>query len=468
MLDWLVANAPQEVVDAAHIARFTTNEQYFASGSEINKFKCWPGYVQFDFNAAAPTFIEGAESAGAVWYWEHTGIVLVTEEGETTERKERADFTTGEVNHEDVSVPQSVVTGVIATDPEGNYVKFVAKKGVVLACGDYGGNSQMYCALQDEQRWLWESHGLDTGDMHTMGFGRDGSGIKMGMWAGGTLDPGPRCLVSPQVMFESDDFATNVLRWGSGFNAAATEFASGSGGVSQNPWGAPFVCMDSTGRRFTDEAFLGIFGILSQVERRKPGRYYFFFDAKWKEQMSNMAPEHFSQPVGVPDSVDYDAIFQSWVDAGADGAPTEKGGTTCAWAANTLEELFDYMGLDEEMKANVSAELERYNGFCENGEDEDFGRDPKLLYSISEPPFFGMYSVEEKPMTGTVTLNGLVIDDDQRVLDKNYNPIVGLYASGNNSGGRFAVQYSTPMSGLTIGFAFTLGRQLGMALAAQE
>ncbi len=77
-----------------------------------------------------------------------------------------------------------------------------------------------------------------------------------------------------------------------------------------------------------------------------------------------------------------------------------------------------------------------------------------------------MYSVEEKPMLGTVALNGLVIDDDQRVLDKNYNPIFGLYASGNNSGGRFAVQYSTAISGLTLGMAMTLGRVLGKATKA--
>lgn len=48
-------------------------------------------------------------------------------------------------------------------------------------------------------------------------------------------------------------------------------------------------------------------------------------------------------------------------------------------------------------------------------------------------------------MVGTVTLNGLVIADKQRVLDKRCNPIVGLYAAGNNSDGRFAVQYSTQM-----------------------
>ena len=86
---------------------------------------------------------------------------------------------------------------------------------------------------------------------------------------------------------------------------------------------------------------------------------------------------------------------------------------------------------------------------------------------MNKPPYYAIMSVDEKPMVGTVTLNGLVIDDKQRVLDKRYNPIVGLYATGNNSGGRFAVQYSTPMPGLTLGMAMTLGRVLGKELAAK-
>lgn len=465
MIDWLLGKAPQEVLDKVHVAHFTTNSAYFEMGSNVNGFTCWPGYVQVDFQTTAPVLIEEAESKSATWYWEHTGVVLTTETEEVPVQKETVDAN-GTVSFVEASEPHVTVTGVIAEDPDGSYIKFVGKKGVVLACGDYGGNPEMFRALQDEQRWLFESHGLDAEGLHCMGFGRDGSGIKMGMWAGATLDPGPRCLVSPQVMYQSTDFATNVLRWGSGFNAAASELAAGSGGASQNPWGTPFMCVDSSGRRFTDETFLGVFGMLSQVERRKPGRYYFFFDNKWKEMMSRMSPEHFSQPVGVPDSIDYDMLFNSWVERGAEGAPTEDNGTVCAWAANSLDELFDYMDFDDEMRASVQEEIDRYNQFCDKGEDEDFGRDPKMLLSISEPPFFGMYSVEEKPMTGTVALNGLVIDDDQRVLDSNYNPIGGLYASGNNSGGRFAVQYSTPMSGLTLGMAMTLGRQLGRDLAS--
>jgi hypothetical protein len=70
-------------------------------------------------------------------------------------------------------------------------------------------------------------------------------------------------------------------------------------------------------------------------------------------------------------------------------------------------------------------------------------------------------------MTGTVTLNGLMVNEDQAVIDKNYNPIVNLYAVGNSSGGIFSSFYVTPIQGLTLGIAMTLGRVLGQELAAR-
>ena len=44
----------------------------------------------------------------------------------------------------------------------------------------------------------------------------------------------------------------------------------------------------------------------------------------------------------------------------------------------------------------------------------------------------------------------------------------GLYASGNNSGGRFGSFYSTPIQGVSLGMALTLGRVLGKELSGQE
>lgn len=452
MMDWLIEHCPPEVQDAVLIHNLNSNTKYIEMGSEINRFTSWPGTVQLNFNAAAATLIEEAESKGAKWYWETTGVVLVKEEGTTTEKAEKTDAD-GVVTFYDKEVPQTKVTGVIAKNKAGEYIKFVAKKAVVMAGGDYGGNAAMYEALQDEKRWLWKSHGLDTSNMKCAVFGRDGSGIKMALWAGATMDPGPRTLVDPQVMFSSDTYATNVLRWGASFNGAA------------NPWGCPFVLLDSEGKRFTDECFLGVFGVENQIDRRKPGRYYAIFDSHWEELMERMPPDHFGIPVGAEGDIDLKETFASWVERGPLGAEENKGSSVCAWGANTLEDLLDYMGFDAEHKATITAEIERYNQFCANGEDEDYARDPKMLLPVNEGPFYGYYCVDEKPMTGTVTLNGVNIDEYQRVLDVNYNPIVNLYATGNNSGGRFAIQYSTPMQGLTLGMAMTLGRVLGKELA---
>ena len=143
----------------------------------------------------------------------------------------------------------------------------------------------MYVALQDEQRELYKSHGLDTSDLKCSGFGRDGSGIKMGMWAGASMDPCARTLVSPQVRYNSEHYATNILRWGGSFTEG------------ENPWGCPFVWLDESGRRFTDETFLGVFGQLMRAERMKPGRYYAIFDSQYADLISKMPPEHFGIPV---------------------------------------------------------------------------------------------------------------------------------------------------------------------------
>lgn len=59
------------------------------------------------------------------------------------------------------------------------------------------------------------------------------------------------------------------------------------------------------------------------------------------------------------------------------------------------------------------------------------------------------------------TVGGLLTDANQNVLDQNFDPIPGLYATGNCCGRRFGSQYSTPTAGISIGIAITLGREVG-------
>ena len=95
---------------------------------------------------------------------------------------------------------------------------------------------------------------------------------------------------------------------------------------------------------------------------------------------------------------------------------------------------------------------------------------------IEEGPFFGFGSAKGGGFGGNagtmsvslVTLAGLQTNGDLQVLDKDYNPIEGLYAAGNTLGGRYGLQYTTPFSGNSIGMAVTHGRVAGKLITGQE
>jgi fumarate reductase flavoprotein subunit len=468
MVDWLISNSPQEVIDKTTIELLEgANVEYFEDGNGINGYKCWKGTITYPFNAGGfgagngegdvsdvsggKALIQKSEELGAQWFWGYKGIVLETTDEEVPCKVEQVQAD-GVDTITDGTETRTKVTGVIAQDADGNYHRFTGES-IVLTCGGYGANNAMYAALQQNQRELFDAHGLDIANLHTAGFGRDGSGIKMGMWAGGSMDPIQRCLISPEVVYTSDKYSVNIL-----IRQGTYRFA---------------LWLDSNMERFCDEEFMGFFGVLEQMERCKPGRFYAFFDSKYKTLLSRSAPEHFC--AGHSDD-DLDETLAHWLERGAEGEETSGGagettwstGTPCHFAANTWEELFSYMGLTDDEAEKAKASIDRYNELANAGKDIDFGRDPRVLLPIDEPPFYGIIEVQEKPALGTVTLNGLVIDENQRVLDKNYNPIEGLYASGNNSGGRFGTHYSTPIQGVSLGMALTLGRVLGKELSGQE
>lgn len=93
----------------------------------------------------------------------------------------------------------------------------------------------------------------------------------------------------------------------------------------------------------------------------------------------------------------------------------------------TIEEAAEKAGLDPK---TVADQMERYNGFCAAGVDEDFGKEADALIALEEGPF---YIFETIPNVKN-TYGGLVIDDGARVVDENNEPIMGLYAAGETAG----------------------------------
>ncbi|WP_297632046.1 FAD-dependent oxidoreductase, partial [uncultured Slackia sp.] len=79
------------------------------------------------------------------------------------------------------------VTGVVASKTsDGSYVKFVAKKAVVLATGDYSRDKEMLaCYCPEALKFVgFEQEEIDYNTSFVMGGIYGGDGQKMGLWAG--------------------------------------------------------------------------------------------------------------------------------------------------------------------------------------------------------------------------------------------------------------------------------------------
>jgi fumarate reductase flavoprotein subunit len=365
---------------------------------------------------------EKAEARGAKWFFEHHAEICDLEASGAT-------------------------TGVVAKRKDGKYVRFKAKKGVALCAGDFSANREMVLDILDTIRHEAEARG----DLNLVKAGggmgsltRDGSGIRMGLWAGGHVEIGPHSTM-------------------------------GGGDPGSGVW---FMQLDNNGERFYDEA------AGTTLFRPKDSFTVTIMDANWKKVLEMMPPRH-----GAVDTAD----ATSWPPTLNQIDKVRPGPAKYSWGkdryirwslqgdlycANTIGELLDYMDCYKgDTRKKALAEIARYNSMCEKGADEDFGKDPRILKAtaLKNPPFYGtvsnnagtgMFAGGGGISAGMVTTTGLDTDAEGCVLNSEFKPIKGLYAAGNNAGGRFITVYQSPMSGISIGMAMTEGYMLGERLAA--
>jgi len=114
-----------------------------------------------------------------------------------------------------------------------------------------------------------------------------------------------------------------------------------------------------------------------------------------------------------------------------------------ATKADTLEELAGKVGIDA---ANLKATVERFNSYCETGQDPEFGRGsvPWGAYMSGDRfqkvnPNFGpiekgpFYAVHFKRLSNSgISSAGIMADQHLRALDWRNQPIDGLYVAGNS------------------------------------
>ncbi len=387
-------------------------------------YKTWPCNAQFyGYQGNNIEFVHKyvvkyvSETEGCAWDFEREGVKLIQDE-------------TGKV------------TGLFAKGADGTYYRYNCNKGVILCAGDFIGNPEMCWALLNEGMEWGERAGA-TADSWTSAGGRNGMGHKMACWAGGMIEPSPRGWMS-------------------------------IGGGVNGPWGgAPFLSLNARGKRFCNE---GAIAQLDSVCKRQPaGLAAYVTDAKWEETLKAAPLDHGSPNFGMQDywdkmKADMDATVSGQSNTVTIANLAER--TLMAgsvFRADTLEELADLLGYTGTAKQNFLDEIAHYNELCAAGVDSDYGKDAAYMIPIDTAPFFGgagSTSHSANPMM--VTMSGLVTDETQNVVDKDWNPIEGLYAAGNCLGGRYGMGYSTPFAGNSVGMAITHGWIAGHQIGSDQ
>lgn len=445
MFDNLVSILQETAEGAATLDRevfFTHEQKDYATGKARTEYpiycggwRSWCSDAQFQGEISHET-IQGvasrsklpivaqcvrnkASELGAEWFFGTEGVVL--------EQNEAGD-----------------VTGVVARDADGAYVRFAANKGVIVATGDFCNDPAMvWGLLPDIAEWYMRSGmTFEEAKENWFGFsGRTGTGHKMCAWAGGVLEELP----------------------GRG--------AMNQGGGTTGPWGTgPFLLLNSNGERFCNEASSQT--MKGNCARQPFGLMALFTDAKWEQSVCASGVEHGGPNYGRP--VYYEELaddMENAAKAGADGYPCRsvciiERNTTDVYSAQSIEELAAILGYDEETIPKVVESINRYNELCYGGADLDYGKNVEAMIPVDEPPFFGVIGNNDAcTSVGLVTLCGMLTDNKQNVLDVNRKPIRGLYVAGNTLGGRYGLAYSTPTGGNSIGMALTHGRVVGKLVA---
>jgi 3-oxosteroid 1-dehydrogenase len=312
---------------------------------------------------------------------------------------------------EKVIVRDGRVEGV-AAQKEGQPIRILARRGVVLAAGGFAHNQKMrekYQRAPTSTEWTSASPG-NTGDA-----------IRIGLELGAAVD----------LMEEAWWGPTSVPPGEPPFFHVVERSCPGS------------IMVDSAGQRFTNEA------------------------ASYIDVVHAMYAHNCAEVASIPAHFVFDQRFRKHYPLGLTlpgrKPPAAHLRSGYIKVADTLDELAKQAGIDPR---GLLETVTRFNEFAREGKDLDFHRgesaydrhygDPTVkpnpcLAPLDKPPF---YAVAFLP--GDLgTKGGLVTDEHARVLREDGSAIEGLYATGNASASVMGDTYPGP--GSTLGPAMTFG-----------
>jgi hypothetical protein len=318
------------------------------------------------------------------------------------------------------------VTGVIAKDDTGRYIKINASKGTLVCTGGYGANMDMLNALQPDT-------------VHNMGSnsaipGTDGDGIKACVWAGARFDDIHTSMLFDRTALRPDQVAPAL---------DGQMFWMGS---------QPFLKVNLLGKRFANES--GTYDFILHAAQDEPDNTYcVIWDNNFQDDVvrfdTHGCSRMFSCDNGAPPEIPLQVVA---------GMIQELIETGYVQQANSVKELAPKLNIPTDAFTKT---VERYNELYDLQNDQDFGKESFRLSELRNPPYFGVRC------TGYMlcTLDGIHIDTNINALDTAGNPIPGLYVCGNDSGSYYAHTYPNLATGHACGRSVTFARRAGRLAA---
>lgn len=296
-------------------------------------------------------------------------------------------------------------------------IQTVTAKVVILAAGGYLNNPEMMAKETDYDlsRLIPVSSGKGTGDGLRLGWhiGAQKSGTGMAMLFGGYL---------------KDPNEPSFKMMGSQMNAAAGQ--------------QPLLWVNENAERFVDESVIYNFSYAGNALYTQNKVYSVLDSSVIKE----MAEDGNFMGLGV-----YVKRGQKMDKLQEEIAAAVEGKKSYIFKADTIGELAEKMGLSKESLVKT---INQYNSYVDDGEDKQFGKDPKYLRAIKKGPFYGF----KLNIGAFCTMGGLKVTPENELEDKKGNPIKGVYATGNDAAGLTGDTYGPNMPGTCAGYAFYSGR----------
>lgn len=305
-------------------------------------------------------------------------------------------------------VADNKAAGIYAVDESGNTIQINAP-AVLLCTGGFSNNKEMFEKYVNIDFDRVMSNGTP---------GHDGDGINMGISAGASLH-------LPSAVMFCGGRVRDTESWYAPVNLALYRQYN--------------VRVNENGSRYWNEARVGDFtahgnSLLGQRKNIS------IIDQAYLDILMNEGLFYGTATMGYPTGAPVPILQEE----------LEKNPNVVI--VDTIEEIAEAFDIDTE---GLVAEIDRYNGFCENGEDLDYGKPAEFLQPVSTPPY---YAAELVP-TYFTTVGGLKVNPHMEVVDDAGKPIVGLYACGSDAGGVYGHCYDvSAATGSQQGWAATSGR----------